>query len=423
MFGGTFDTYAYPFGMLNKRIKKFASEHYRAAFGVNDGSNKPGSDRFNLNRNVIYKNTTFGEFEDIVSRAEGSDISERPYVLKFMGEEKDSRYFQFTKVRLYKYPKEPRKKTILIVPSSTIGAAWIYRLKDSLVASGWQVYMMVQRNNNIPFYREGEIEKVVKTWGIDKFRGDLAASLDYIVRENGNVTVITWGDGFDMLMSQLCTGQYANNINGILAINPSIFGNDGTKDFFAGNIRMYQGKLNKRQYLAGDLKYFLKIKTLTDLMVLDPEAISPFSKKLGLGKVSNKDALAMTLDSVDHPELGIKYEDEGYTMEDFKLAFMQPVPVFSMVLPVAFLKDINMMWVNAFVDPSLGLKGASLIKCKAAFFYTDAYEKGVKATKNMFTGLRVVAERSYNDESTIELMLSKDAVSSAADVINSGLSQ
>jgi hypothetical protein len=283
--------------------------------------------------------------------------------------------------------------------------------------------MMVQRNNNIPFYREGEIEKVVKTWGIDKFRGDLAASLDYIVRENGNVTVITWGDGFDMLMSQLCTGQYANNINGILAINPSIFGNDGTKDFFAGNIRMYQGKLNKRQYLAGDLKYFLKIKTLTDLMVLDPEAISPFSKKLGLGKVSNKDALAMTLDSVDHPELGIKYEDEGYTMEDFKLAFMQPVPVFSMVLPVAFLKDINMMWVNAFVDPSLGLKGASLIKCKAAFFYTDAYEKGVKATKNMFTGLRVVAERSYNDESTIELMLSKDAVSSAADVINSGLSQ
>ena len=40
-------------------------KYYKLIMGVQDGSNNLGTDRYNLNRYIIYKNTTFGEFTDV----------------------------------------------------------------------------------------------------------------------------------------------------------------------------------------------------------------------------------------------------------------------------------------------------------------------------------------------------------------------
>jgi len=60
--GTTLNTFAYPYGILNKKVENYVKQYYDAAFGVNDGVNRAGTNLYNVNRFVIYRNTTFGEF-------------------------------------------------------------------------------------------------------------------------------------------------------------------------------------------------------------------------------------------------------------------------------------------------------------------------------------------------------------------------
>jgi peptidoglycan/xylan/chitin deacetylase (PgdA/CDA1 family) len=406
MLGRKLFTFAYPYGMFDHASKDFTRRFYKLILGVNDGSNSAKSNQANLNRYIVYKNTTFGEFADMIEHVKGRSYR-KPYSVIRLGEETDyDKYFEYTKVRLYKWPVERKARTVLVIPGSTIGAGWIYKTGSAILKTGAQVYVMVNRNNNIPFYRQDDIIKVVKDWGIEPFRQDLRLALDYVTKSSSDVVIMTWGDGFDLLMSILCEGdKYRHSIKGIITINPSLAGNDGSAAWAGKGFDHYGSMEAAGKYEAEDLNFFLKVKTLADMMVLNPDGMSQFGARLGYPYITNKDLLAKVLNSANHPEWAIDYNSPHYTLDNFREAFMQPVPLFSMVLPVPFLRDIYGLWYNG----DFSAAKTQGIDYPAAFLYTSRYEANIKAVRNAFPGLKVAAETEFDGLSTIELMLSDNA--------------
>jgi len=403
------DTFAYPYGMFNSKVKNLCRDYYKLIFGVNDGSNNINSDKYNLNRYVIYKNTTFGEFMAMIAHIKG-DKMKLPYTMKHIGFAQEyDKYFQYTRVLLYKFPPVKRNKTVIIIPGSDLGAGWAYKIISGLNKSGFQSYVMVNRNNNIPFYREDDIAKVVKEWGLKEFTSDIKDALFYISGREQGAYILTWGDGFDQTMAALATTKKFNNfIKGIITINPSISGNTGDRDFFRKNVFYYDELVAKGESMTEDLKFFLKVKTLSDLMVLKPEAPSPFSEKLGYGKLSNKDTLKKVFDDEDHPDLGIDYQSKLYTLDDFRKAFMIPLPLFSMIEPMALVRDINYLWYEGFTSDDLGIKSPEKLAFPVSYYYTDSYAANVTAIKNLFKGFTTLDENPAGDIATIELLLSNN---------------
>lgn len=280
---------------------------------------------------------------------------------------------------------------------------------SGLIKAGFQNYVLVNRNNNVPFYREDDIAKVVKGWGLKEFISDIKDALYYIAGRETDAYILTWGDGFDQVAAALTSGiNFQNFIKGMILINPSITGNDGSKSFFRKNVFYYDELVAKGESMTEDLKFFLKIKTLSDLMVLKPDALSPFSEELGYGKMTNKDVLAKVFDEEDHPDIGIDYQSKLYSLDDFRKAFMIPLPLFSMIEPMALVRDINYLWYEGFNSDEFGVKDADKLSLPVAYFYTDSYESNIAAVKNIFKGFETQGENSCGDITTIELMLSND---------------
>lgn len=145
------------------------------------------------------------------------------------------------------------------------------------------------------------------------------------------------------------------------------------------------------------------------MVVLEPDAISRFTVKMGYkGGMTNKELLENVLNDEDHPDLGIDYTHSEYTLDDFKEAFMQPLPLFSMVVPIAFLRDLNGLWLDNFVSEELGIVDAKSIDLPVSFIYSDSYGEAVKKVRSVFTGLKEDPSMSLAGISTIEMMLSNN---------------
>jgi peptidoglycan/xylan/chitin deacetylase (PgdA/CDA1 family) len=409
--GVTLNTFAYPYGMLNKRVENYCKKYYSIILGVNDGFNNVKTNRYNLDRFIIYRNTTFGEFTDMCGWIKGKD-RDRPFSITKIGSSDDyGKKILFPKIKYYKF--KPTKGfgngNVLLLPGSGIGAGWNYKSVRELLANGTQCGIITNRNNNIPFYRpEKNTMKVIQDWGMKAYMDDMVRALDFITLKEKKSVILTWGDGFDLLMAVLSsTDKYNKKIKGIIVINPTFPEVDGTKDIYQKNLDEYNVQLANGEYAAEGLAYFLKIKTLSDMVVLKPDGVSRFTKKMGFdGTMTNKELLARVLNDADHPDLGINYRSKEYTLDDFRQAFMQPVPLFSMVQPIAYLRDLNSLWLNDFVSEELGVLEAKSLNFPVSYIYSDSYSDAVKKARATFTCLQPVSELPLDGISTIEMMLS-----------------
>jgi peptidoglycan/xylan/chitin deacetylase (PgdA/CDA1 family) len=404
------DTFAYPFGGVNWRVKRYCRKYYKIIMGVNNGSNNLHTDKFNLNRCIIYKNTTFGEFMDIIDTAYGKDRPAPYKLIKIGASDEYGRGIIYPKVKYYKYEVPDKTGTVLFLPGSEIGPGWMYKAIRKLMNCGVQCGALVMRNNNIPFYRpDSKTMQVIQDWGLKKYTDDIKSALDYIFRQEKKTVIVTWGDGFDQIMSILSsTGKYNGYIKGIVVLNPSF--SDGTgKDFFRKTVNDCDELLAKGEYASGDLNFFLKIKTISDMEVLKPDESSIFTRKMGYsGSMTNKELLEKTLNDADHPDLGIDYNHGEYTLEDFNQAFKQPLPLFSMVVPVALRRDLSSLWLNDFTAGYLGIKGTGDVTLPVSFIYSDYYEDSVKYIKGVFPCIQNGNDFAMGGISTIEMMLSNN---------------
>jgi hypothetical protein len=387
--------------------------------GVNDGFNNSKTNPYNLNRFVFYRNTTFGEFIDMVGWIKGKG-RDRPFTINKIGANDDyGKNIIFPKNKYFTFKQSGGKKgNVILIQSSEIGAGWNYKSMDRLLKSGYQCGVIVNRNNNIPFYRpEKKTMKVIQGWGLKEYMNDMAKALDFIFTKENKSVIVTWGDGFDTLMALLSsTDKYNKYIKGIIAINPSFPEVDGTKDVYKKNLDYYNIQLASGEYAAANMGYFLKIKTLSDMVVLKPDEESIFTNKMGYeGKMTNKELLARVLNDEDHPDLGIDYKRSEYNLADFRQAFMEPIPLFSMVEPVAFLRDLNELWYNEFISEELGAVDARSVAIPVSYIYSRSYSGAVAMAKETFPSMKADSEMPLDGISTIEMMLSNNV----ADFISS----
>jgi hypothetical protein len=164
------------------------------------------------------------------------------------------------------------------------------------------------------------------------------------------------------------------------------------------------------KYEASSLEYFLKIKTLMDLMVIKPDALSPFAKTLGFPGATNESLLASFINAGDRFELGFDLKKTRSLLKDFRDACTQPSPLFSMVVPVAYMLDLNRLWYNDFYSKELGVEHAREINIPAAFFFSKAYAKNEAEVKTVMSSLSVSGEYKWDDESTVEILLDGDFI-------------
>lgn len=163
--GVTLNTFAYPYGMLNKRVEKYCKKYYTTIFGVNDGFNNLKSNRYNLNRFVLYRNTTFGEFMDMCGWINGKSRDRAFTITKIGASDEYGKKILFPKIKYYKFKPTngSGNGNMLLIPGSYIGAGWNYKTVKKVLNNGTRCGVITNRNNNIPFYRpEKSTMKVIQ---------------------------------------------------------------------------------------------------------------------------------------------------------------------------------------------------------------------------------------------------------------------
>jgi peptidoglycan/xylan/chitin deacetylase (PgdA/CDA1 family) len=400
-------TFAYPYGEWDTAVRDLVRNNYKLAFGVLAKPNGPGTDRYNLNRYLIYKTTTFGEFMNIVSETTQSMGNRNFEVLK-LDFPNSIRNFESMKMRLFRFFGKKKGIPVLIIPDSALGPGWAYALIGRLQDAGVETYVMTGRNSSLPFERLDRNVRSITNWGLKDYRNDIRKAVDSVVsRSNREMVVLTWGDGFDMLMAVLSTRGYTNTIRGIVAVNPSLRAKIGSKEEFGRNAAQNRKQLASGKYAPNKFTYYMKIKVLSDLMVLKPDSESPFCAELGYRKkMSNKNVLKKVIDDASDPETMISYSGPGYTLEDYKQAFMSPLPVFSVLVPLTWIRDLNVLWQNGFVMNQYGITDKAKVNVPVMFYYSKYYKESPGRLERTFPGLQVRARYSYPELSTLEMLLS-----------------
>lgn len=411
ILGRKIHAFAYPHGRADEKTRNLVKKNYKLAFRINPALNNNQVDRYNLNRFTIFKNTTFGEFMDAIDLVSGEN-QKKGYSLLTLGSEIDQEYkVQYKKIRLYKYPEEHKANTILIIPGSSLGAGWMHKAVNRFNKEDLECYLAVSRNNDVPFYRPDKVLGVIKNWGLKEFMDDLQDIFDLMAQKKKRVILITWGDGFDMLMSILSgPGDYQDLVKGVIAINPSVLEDGLGFHDFKTNVDYYDALLKEGIYSTVKSSTFLKIKTLFDIMILKPDSPSPFAQLLGYGSLSNRDLLNRVLEDEDHPSLSINFKSKEYSMDDFKAAFIQPVPLFNMVVPTALLRDINSLWSTVFRNEDYGIIDHEKINLPVVYLFSSGYSDNIARTKETFKSMKTLCEHNFGDMSTIEIMLSERAI-------------
>lgn len=402
------DTFAYPYGAFDAATQLLAAQTYKLCFGVDDGPNSIRQKMSNIRREVIYKTTTFGEFIDIIDNIRGRRAN-KGYKVKILGTDNNNlRYFDFIKVRLFEFPAKPKKRTLVIIPGSSLGAGWVYKTIDRMKKSGFSSAVLVERNNNIPFYRPDKEMRSITNWGLPVFIEDTRSSLDYLIQEKKKLVVLAWGDGFDILMATLCKYPYLRQeISGLIAVNPSLRTYSSNQlTSFRDNIKYYNTLLEEGKYATTKLDFFLKVKTLSDLSTIKPDSFSPFDSVLGYPGYSNFELLKKVIEDENDPDLSLRDLEGHYRLKDFKSAQMKPLPLFSMVVPLSLQKDLNSLWLSGFNQESDGITGKKDLNFPAVFVCSPQNQAALSRITNTFQALRVRKVYSMDGLSTSELLLS-----------------
>ncbi len=428
--GTTLNVMAYPYGMANKRVRDFCRKHYEYGFTASDGVNNFSTDHFDLKRFIIYRNTTFGEFKDIISRANGKKEAKEYKLVKIGRNDDYGKYGIFPDNKYYRFPpgKTAEAPEVIFIPSSGLGPGWLYMTIKKAVAGNMACGVMVNRNNNIPFYRgEKDIYKAAKNWGLPAYMEDLKEGLDFAMKGGKKAVIVTWGDGFDVLISLLSQpgDDFSSRIKGIIAINPMLPKGDNGDDFYRRNHEELLKQIADGKYISSGPQDFLEFKTLSDLAYLKPKSASPFAARYEYGdKISNKELLASVLNSSSNPDMALDYKSAYFTDGSFWKAFMQPLPLFPQVIPTALLDDINMLELNNFKLESAGVPGPVKLSMPVSYAYTDNYAASVKKARELFPGTGIAAEYKAGPVKTMEAMLSSGVsdfiLRTAGEMMNEG---
>jgi peptidoglycan/xylan/chitin deacetylase (PgdA/CDA1 family) len=418
--GRKVDTFAYPYGAYDAKTQKLAGKTYTLSFGIENGPNTAKQPRSDIRRDVIYRTTTFGEFIDAIDTIHGRQ-PDKGYHMVNMGMGTESiRYFNFVKVRLYEFPAKKSKRTFLIIPGAAIGPAWFYKTIDSLTNSGIQTCVMVPRNNNVPYWRPDHEMKVITNWNLEQFQQDLKNTLDYLNKDDREIVVLTWNEGFDILVSTLL--RYKNsgsNIKGVFGINPSLREEPQVPNFFGIRLDFLNRKISSGDFTNESLNFFIQVKTLSDLAILKPDQASSYSSSMGYGYLSNYDMLKAFIDNQSDPDLSLDSLDEHYTMTEFHQAFFKPLPVFSMLIPITLEHDINELWARDFYWKEKQITGKESLKIPVYYIYSTGHLPTFTRLTNTFGGMDVEGDIYFEGLSTVELLLSKQV----SDLVTNKLNQ
>ena len=229
------------------------------------------------------------------------------------------------------------------------------------------------------------------------------------MKKKKKISIVTWGDGFDMVMSATSkTREFNNLVKELISINPSVLDNGIRNQTYEKKIAYYNNLLKKGIFSTEKSSEFLKIKTLSDMMTLKPQDPSPFSKTLGYEKLTNRETLRKYMKEKDHPLLSLNYNSNEYSIRDLSDIYMQPVPLFNMAVPVTLIRDINKYWAEA-------LKKSKKEKIKTTgnypitFLYSESFDKNVETITSVLNPESDIEKIKIDNLSTIEIIMSQSA--------------
>jgi hypothetical protein len=271
---------------------------------------------------------------------------------------------------------------------------------------------MVTRNNNLPFYRpDKEIMKDVADWGLRDYMEDLKITLEYMREKETNFAVVTRGDGFDWLAATVAgDSRCAEGIAGVMAVNPSLCNPKSGTTFFEQERKRMDALLQQGQYELDSLKFYIKVKTLADLMIVKPDAPSPFARRLGYGALTNRQVFREELDRLDHPDLSVDETSTEYTLAEFTNVFMQPLPVFSMVVPLKVMRDLNALWTTGFTRAPGMVLHPDQVKMPVIMWDTREYRNNPERILRTFAQVEVCNVHPLADDSTVEALISDSVI-------------
>ena len=237
-----------------------------------------------------------------------------------------------------------------------------------------------------------------------------------MIKKKRKITIVAWGDGFEMVISAVSKNNTLKDlIKKIIVINPSILDNGMSGQTYDKKIAYYDDLLKKKIYSTVRSSEILKVKTLSDMMILKPDGSSPFSKDLGYEDISNKEVLQRYLKEKDLPLLSFSYKSSEYSMNDIRDIYMQPVPLFNMAVPVVLMRDINQYWAEA-ADKVKKEKKKISVDFPLTILYSESFAKNAETIIKYFEPESGIEKIKLDSISTIEIIMSKSA---RAKILNS----
>lgn len=401
MLGTKIKTFSYPYGEYDTTSYKLVKNNYKIAFTTSAGTNDKESYRYLLKRHLLFSTTTFGEYKEMIDKFLNRENGHK--IISIGYGNNGFKYFNYERIKLYRFGAKNNSDRVLIIPSSNTAPAWFYKEIDSLKDRNITSFSMVTRNNNIPIYRPEKELKTINNWGLPDYMEDVKAAIDNIYN-NKKIVIITWQDGFDLLMSTIEKYNYNEKIGLVIAINPSVMGS--SKNDFNKNIEKLDNLLKNGKYSIRDLNVFMKLKLLSDMAVLNKEGISPYSKRLGYKKGTNFDIFLKYFNQSYNQTIRF---GEDILVEDLNNVCLSPLPVFNKIISINLIRDINNFWLNKYESET-----KDKINVKTVFIYSSYYEKNTERIINCCNNLSIGDMINLGEKTITEILLSDKTV----DLIN-----
>lgn len=366
--------FAYPFGIADRNAYLLALRTYKISFVVNDEAIEESTPPNKLSRYIIFNHTSIGQFREILdSIFENSNLDYKILQIR-------SRVSPL-QAKLYHFPVIYPEGTIFIIPSMSVGASWFMAPMNKLREFNVESYVFISEIHSFPFYKYEIYYDKIKDISINTIRHSLDKALSLI---NKKVTVITWGDGMDLLLYTLSQKNYPN-IKKIIAINPFLRETNSKKEII-NNIALYRNLLSRGKYDFESFRENVKLSVLIKLALLKPTNQTPFKSKLG--NINNLQALIKHLNT--NKDLRIKLSPQK-ALEYIKQIEYSPFYPFSVVEPIPYYLDINQFWLKPHINQNLP---------EITILYSNDF-------KNSLNKLKIKKKtENFGNLSTVEIFLS-----------------
>jgi hypothetical protein len=96
---------------------------------------------------------------------------------------------------------------------------------------------------------------------------------------------------------------------------------------------------------------------------------------------------------------------------------MQPLPVFSMVVPLKWMVDLNDLWARQFELPARGLTHRMELTSRVCCFFSDPFADNVRQIRATFPKISAEDRPIPGNLSTVELLLSDRWIQAALEKI------